>query len=278
MTAHRMYNLTCVNYDTCQNRMTTTTIDGPVLDVISHGHCKGGVFYLPDVQLERALYEAANEVLTRIGGKWNRKARGHVFDVDCASLIDLVLASSEMPPKNPTAYFPTPEPVAVRLLTDHRLLGIPVVARCILEPSAGAGHLADVVRGYAPEAEIDVCEVIGAYLVALAGKGYRVVADDFLDYRPEPIYDAVVMNPPFAVEGDPLAYVTHVEHAWSLLRPRGVLLAVLPAGFIFREVGRAADLRNRLLDHWGTWIEVEAGAFRESGTDVRTVLVSAEKP
>jgi hypothetical protein len=35
--------------------------------------------FLPPSQLERKLYSDVNKCLESIGGKWNRKAKGHVL-------------------------------------------------------------------------------------------------------------------------------------------------------------------------------------------------------
>lgn len=254
-----------------------------VLDVLAAGHGDGNVFYLTPDQLDRKLYEAVNEVLTRIGGKWNRSRRGHMFepDMDAGQLVALVVESREMPPKNPMAFFPTPPEVAGMLLDGPGLPRIPDGAVRLLEPSAGSGSLAEVVLAHCArrgiDVELDTCEVVPRMRDRLKQiDGVHLAGEDFLTYRPEELYDAVVMNPPFAVEGDRLAYLTHISRAWSLLAPGGVLLAVAPGGLTFRKDKPIAALRN-LVERRGAWIDAGDGAFKPSGTDVRTVLLGATK-
>ena len=54
-------------------------IDDDVLAVLSRSTVVGSSLVIPD-QLDRKLYVKTNKVLEAAGGKWNRKARAHVFD------------------------------------------------------------------------------------------------------------------------------------------------------------------------------------------------------
>ena len=42
-------------------------------------------------QLDRKLYERLNKALEAMGGKWNRKAGGHVFDADPRPAVEGLL-------------------------------------------------------------------------------------------------------------------------------------------------------------------------------------------
>lgn len=271
--------------------MATALIEEYYLNVLHAGHCEGNVFYLPEEvglgkpgQLSRESYVAVNEIITRIGGKWNRKAGGHVFEDDPKPLMLLVFETGEMPPKNPTAFYATPPEVADRLLTDPTLPRIPSgqPLTTVLEPSAGAGHLADAVVSYCNRERIMLgmccCEILPRLRDKLVAAGHHLAASDFLTYiPPDPLFDAVVMNPPFAVEGDALAYVTHIRHAMDCVRPGGVVLSVVPGGFGSRTTRKVHELRETVMET-GAWVTVEDGAFKESGTGVRTILLGWTRP
>lgn len=254
-------------------------IDTAILDVLKAGTILENRYCLPAARLDRKAYEQVNEVLTRLGGKWKSgKIKAHVFeDVDPAPLLALVLETGEMPPKNPTAFFPTPSEVIERLLTDHAFHQLPAFARRVLEPSAGKGNIAEALTTYYPQEVIECCEMLPAFRSFLARKGFNLVDEtDFLAYEPGPVYDLIAMNPPFTSENDSLAYVAHVEHAWSLLAPGGILRAIVPGGFAFRQEKRVKTFRELVETH-GTWQALEEGAFAESGTGVRTLLLSMKK-
>ncbi len=68
-----------------------------ILDILGECRTEGNTLYLPEGQLDRATYQAVNKVLESIGGKWNRKAKGHVFvDGDPAELLDNVILAGEI--------------------------------------------------------------------------------------------------------------------------------------------------------------------------------------
>ena len=264
---------------TKRNRVRTE-----VYDVLKQCRIEGKIVYLPQRQLDRKLYQDVNEALTRIGGKWNRKAKGHIFDVDPTEELQTILDTDIMPDKNPTSYFVTPQSLVLEMLHDSRLHRIPQNAKRILEPSAGTGNIAREISLYCQargiKATIDCCEIVPKYQKALQDQSFSIVAEDFLSYHVHDIaskYDVILMNPPFSIEGDALAYVSHIEHAWSLLASGGVLIAIAPGGFAFREDRRIKQLRS-LVEQHGTWYNLEDNAFKESGTGVKTVIISMQKP
>lgn len=219
-------------------------------------------------QLDRALYTRVNKVLEAAGGKWDRKARAHVFGIPAADRIDeIILSGSVVVPKDEFNFFPSPPAVVVRLL---ELAGVERGMR-VLEPSAGQGAIA-----YACAAEgaiVDCYEVqqSNAFLLAMNAPhdlGETKTAD-FLAVDPVATYDRVVMNPPFLKQAD----IKHVTHALKFLRPGGLLVAVMSAGVTFRSDARTSDFRE-LVEHRGGRIEpLPENSFKASGTGVNTVIV-----
>lgn len=64
-------------------------------------------FALRFPQVTPTLYKEINEVLTRLGGKWKGgRTKAHVFQEDPSFLVEYVLSTAVMPPKNPDAFFP----------------------------------------------------------------------------------------------------------------------------------------------------------------------------
>lgn len=248
-----------------------------ILDILKRGRIEGCNYYLPQGQLERKVYVEVNEVLDRIGGKWNKKAKAHIFEEDPTELLNLVYETEEMPPKNPTAFFPTPDSVIAEM--PFHLM--PYGTERILEPSAGKGAIAEVIRHHCSvhkiEARLDVVEILPKFRTILKNKGFNVVEEpDFLAYKPEQSYDAILMNPPFNLEGDTLAYITHIEHAWSMLAEGGVLVAIAPGGASFKTDKRTAAFRAFVEEH-GEIQKLASGAFKESGTGANTVMIILQK-
>lgn len=86
-------------------------------------------------------------------------------------------------------------------------------------------------------------------------------------------FDAVVMNPPFEKQAD----IDHVLHAYKMLKPGSRLVSVMAAGITFREDKKAKGLRELINNSGGKIISLPDGAFKESGTMVRTVIVVLPK-
>ena len=238
------------------------------------------IFKLPPDQLERELYEEVNEILTRLGGKWNRSKGGHVFPYDPAPLVAAVLDTGAMPPKNPTAFFPTPGDVVDLMMEVTHASHLPKGAK-VLEPSAGTGAIIKgLLRTEFFEDEtptIHACECLDINRSALrAIPGVELVAEDFISYETDVKYDAVFMNPPFSIEGHADCYIDHVMKAWSMLNHAGTIAFIVPPGFQFRESKRHKEFLRFVAD-WCQGEELGTGRFKESGTGVNTWLYWGEK-
>lgn len=254
--------------------MTANTITPQVEDVLRRSRIEGTTLYLPPGQLDRKLYVAVNEVLERLGGDWSRKAKGHTFKGSPQEALAAVLDTGEMPAKNPLDFFPTP-PEVVSLLLDYAGLDN---GQRVLEPSAGIGAIARAIAAEGLDIELECIELDPQHVATLRASGFTTIACDFLQYSPfaqsmsAPGYDRIVMNPPFRAEGDPLAYITHIDHAYGMLAIDGRLVSVAPSGFTFREDRRCAEFRA-MVRAKGGWSALPEGAFTTSGTGVNTVLL-----
>ena len=241
-------------------------VSADVLSVLSAAEVEGPHLVLTG-QLDRKLYERTNKVLEAAGGKWNRKAKAHIFDGDASDRIDqIILSGSVIIPKDEFNFFPTPAELAERVVAAAGVRP----GDLILEPSAGLGAIATAAIGAG--GIVDCYELMPANAEALRQiSGIRSVCEaDFLLVEPKPIYSAVTMNPPFAKQAD----IRHVVHAHRFLCPGGTLTAVLSAGVLYRQDRLAKSFRD-LVDECGGHIEpLPEGSFKSSGTMVNTVLVT----
>ena len=204
-------------------------------------------------------------MLEAAGGKWNRKAKAHLFDGDAADAIEQIILTGEITIPQDFGYFPTPEPIVARLIELAEI----EPGMTVLEPSAGQGNIAKAV---ADIAKVDCVELLQKNVEALlAGEFARdVIMSDFLALVPAPTYDRVVMNPPFARQDD----IRHVTHAMRFLKDGGRLVSVMAASILFRDNRLTADFRALIDERGGDIEECPEGAFRSSGTMVRTVIVT----
>ena len=168
-------------------------------------------------------------------------------------------------------FFPTPPELAAEIV---RKAGI-VEGDIILEPSAGLGHLADIISELHPGNTLLVGEQNGDLCEALKLKGYNVRHDNFFNvsqFGADP--DKIIMNPPF----ENLQDIDHVNHAWHLLKPGGRIVAIM-AGNKSRETAKVKDFMQ-FVDQYGTWEPNPQGSFASAfrPTGVNTITVILDKP
>lgn len=238
-----------------------------VEDVLRRSEITPTSVKLPPEQLERKLYEAVNKVLVMAGGKWNRKERAHLFQSDPRAKLGLVLETGEaVNEKKELQAFDTPREVCRIVIEEAHI----EPGMHVLEPSAGLGMLALEARDAG--GIVDCVEISGdraAALTRLVGLN-RIHCGDFLDVSPplpSVAYDRVVMNPPFANNQD----VRHVAHALKFVQPGGRLVAIMWPNLERRAMSDLLAGRIYSLRH------VEEGAFKKSGTNVRTLIVTIDK-
>jgi predicted RNA methylase len=253
-----------------------TGLDGPtgtsyltpdVIAVLREMRVDGNLAFI-DQPLDRDLYQRVNKALEALGGKWNRKLRGHVFDGDPSErLMQAVVTEEVVDPKKAFGFFETPAELASSMVVTAD----PGPGMRVLEPSAGRGAIADMVRDRCPGCDIEVVEIDPRNRKALKEKGYKLVGKDFLKFRKKG-YDRIVMNPPFNRQQD----IDHVMHAYGLLAPGGRLVSIMAASVKFRANKKTIAFQN-LVQANGTIEDLAPETFKESGTSINTVMVTLEK-
>jgi len=181
--------------------------------------------------------------------------------------VDQIILSGEVEvPKDEFNFFPSPPAVVARLM---ELADVQHGMR-VLEPSAGKGAIAYACADAG--ATVDCYELMEANFVALAGdmRLGSVRHMDFLAQAPEASYERVVMNPPFAKQAD----IRHVLHALRFLKPDGLLVSVMAGSVAFRNNKLTQDFRDLIRERGGEIEALPEGAFKASGTMVRSVIVT----
>ncbi len=244
-------------------------------------------------QLDRALYVKVNDVLERLWGKWSGKKKGHLFNYDPTLSIKEYVVSGELPPKNATAYFPTPNEVLDICFSALDLDGYERNLK-ILEPSAGQGAIIDYTiewfnkhrKLYDNEEldsqpcieSIDSIELLDLNYKILKSKGYSPFNGDFLkDFNADKKYDLIVMNPPFSVEGLSDCYIDHMYKAYDLLDERGKLLCICPSGFTYRDDKKHKAFREFFSCRKWYAEKLPAQSFKNSGTIIDTWFIELKK-
>jgi predicted RNA methylase len=246
------------------------------IDIVRQGYFENGVFKL-DIQLEREEYIRYADVLARFGGKWNKKANGHVFDGDVSPYLDLYLNTGELPDKNPLAFFYTPENVIDTIFAEMgRYIGFSSLR--YLEPSAGTGSIVNRLLQEGSE-NITAVELDPYRFKILENKnmpGVRLINADFLTHQFDKKFDVIIMNPPFSVDGNSTCYIDHIKKAYSLLAAGGILASVVPVGWINSSIKKQKEFRDWVYEN-GYYFRLDEKSFKESGTLVGCAIIVIEK-
>ena len=242
-----------------------------VMSVLDRATCDGNALSLVALgALDRKLYTDTNKVLEAAGGKWNRKAKAHLFEGLASEAIEPIILTGEIVSvRQELQQFYTPADLAERVIAEADLQP----GMSVLEPSAGRGALA--APAFLAGCLVHCVEKDERNVHILASTAFeQVVHGDFLACEPTAgSYDRVLMNPPFTRDQD----IKHVEHALRFLTPGGRLVAIMSGGITFRQ-GRAAAFRARVAEMGGTITPLPADSFKASGTSVNTCLVVIDVP
>lgn len=241
--------------------MANIKVSPEVLEILQNSTITGNLLVLPPGQLERSLYEAVNKVIVNAGGKW-KKGKGHVFTDDPRVKLGLAMETGvSVDEKKLFQAFYTPSALAAQLVELANVNGMSV-----LEPSMGEGAIISecLVQGATKVTGIEINPE--AFKIACKKSLSASLLSDFLKVIPAgemADFDRVVMNPPFTKNQD----ITHVTHALKFLKKGGRLAAIMSP-----NIGRA-KFQSIVSGLNYTIHEIEAGAFKESGTTIKTIIL-----
>lgn len=162
-------------------------------------------------------------------------------------------------------FYPTPKEVALKMIENLNFMG-----KNILEPSAGKGDILEVinekyVKIYCLEKNIELQSI-------LKEKKYILLGDDFLNFKPDHIFDIILMNPPFD-EG-----VKHFLKAWEISEEGTHIRCLLNAENIKNPYTKERQLLLNILEDNNAEIEYLDNCFKdaERKTNVEIVLIKIE--
>ena len=263
--------------------MPTLTIKPDVLDVLNRSTITDKLLVLPPAQLERSLYEAVAKVIANAGGAWSKKQKGFLFAEDPRKILGLALETGQIENKVDEAKaekkafqaFYTPAELAKRLVAMADLRP----GHTVLEPSCGDGALVKAILDSGVDIEFLTAVELNPEAIAKTRDLVAACEDGFValyegDFLRLPLkkgeFDRIVMNPPF---GGPIRDqdCAHVAHALTLLAPGGVLVAIMSG-----NTGRT-KFKSLLFGHDYEIERLPAGAFKESGTSVETIILTIRK-
>lgn len=167
-------------------------------------------------------------------------------------------------------YFPTPKHLLDRMMHFAQLQP----GMQVLEPSAGSGAIAERITeaGIQP----DCFELSPTLREILIRQRFKLIGDDFMATTPKPIYDRVLMNPPFGKGMD--SY--HVERGFEWLNSGGKLISIVSCSYINYSSQKYQRFRSWLKQLGAMELENPSGSFLKSDrrTNVETRMLVIDKP
>ncbi|RYG27178.1 class I SAM-dependent methyltransferase, partial [bacterium] len=259
------------------NSMETIEI---LLKCVVEGH----TVKLPNIELDADKeYRPVKKALERIGGKWNSRAQGFVFEEDPTELLASIQRGEPVNIKKDFQFFATPVSLAnylVSIAYDKCLVNIENPK--ILEPSAGDGALVKAIVKHMPDQRVDCFELMELNRIKLQKvAGTDVLGGDFLEAVAQDTmkmiteqYDLIIANPPFTKNQD----IDHIRAMYKCLKPGGVIVTIASPSWTFGQQKKQTDFKEWLENIGATTEEVAAGQFKESGTNVSAVIITLQKP
>ena len=235
-------------------------IESSILKIIEQGNVNKNLYFLPKIQLDRKTYLAVNKILENLGGKWNRKHKGHIFESDIFDRIDNVLLTGKVTDvQKEFQSFETPDGLAKRLVKTANIQP----GESVLEPSAGRGAIAKHIKN---------CHCIELHTeneIYLQQNNFYMVGNDFFEFGHR--YDVIIANPPFQKQND----ILHITHMIGLANR--CVVSVASQSIMWRTNKKTKDFRELVAENGGTIKTLPEDSFKSSGTKVNTCVVHIEK-
>lgn len=233
--------------------------------------CKvdGLIVKLPDIQLDRKLYMDVAKDITLIGGKWKGgKVYGFVFKSDPTKLLK-ELSISKVNLKKEFQFFATPSDLAKELvyLADVKQHDT------ILEPSAGQGAIIQEINNVC-DVKVDCYEIMDVNRIILeeSNLNFSLIGKDFLKSN-NVCYSKIIANPPFSKNQD----IDHIMHMYECLGRGGLLVSIASKHWEKSNNKKERKFRDWLEFKNAEIINIDAGTFKESGTNIACNIIIIEK-
>jgi hypothetical protein len=239
-------------------------------DVLQNCIVNGLVIKLPDGQLDRKLYQKVAKSLELIGGKWKGgKVFGFVFQTDPTDLLYEIANGTKRNLKKEFQFFGTPESLSNELVFLAHLEDGDI----ILEPSAGQGAIIRAINDVTSIVP-DCFELMDLNVLFLnkSDLKFNLIGGDFLAHGNK-LYTKIIANPPFSNNQD----IQHLTEMYNILSVGGILVCITSDSWVNGNQKKQKDFREWLNSIDSEVLDIEKGAFKESGTMVGGKIVIINK-
>lgn len=231
---------------------------------------EGNIVKLPNVQLDRKIYQDVAKSIQLIGGKWKGgKIEGFVFDENPTKLLNEIANGEKRNLKKEFQFFSTPDKLANELVFYADLKQHDT----ILEPSAGQGAIIKAIN--------KVCDVVpdcyelmdlNVKILNDTDLKFNLIGSDFLKHDNRN-YSKIIANPPFTKNQD----IDHLKLMYKFLNKGGRLVCITSESWTNGSQKKQVEFREWLESLDFEVIDIAKGAFKESGTMVGGKIIIINK-
>ena len=231
---------------------------------------EGLVVKLPAGQLDRKLYEEVANALNLIGGKWvGRKVMGFVFDEDPTDLLAQIAGGENRNLKKEFQFFATPPELAEYVVRMAEIGPDDMIC----EPSAGSGSMVNAVQKLFGQTRMvygyEIMPINQSRLSKISH--FELLGPDFLACDKK--FDRFIANPPFSNNQD----IEHIRKMYDCLQPGGRVVTICSKHYQMASGKKETTFSDWLHELNAYVVDIPAGTFKESGTQIATVLIRIDK-
>ena len=235
-------------------------------EVLQQCRIDGLIVYLPDIQLDRKLYQEVAKSLELIGGKWKGgKVAGFVFQMDPTDLLESVAGGDKRNLQKEYQFFATPPDIADWLVELADLNNFDRV----LEPSAGQGAIVEAMQRKWHNIVPTCVELMPQNSLILTKKKIVHYFQDFLTSECTNKFDKVIANPPFSKNQD----IDHIYKMVEVCKSGGRVVSVSSTHWELSQNKKETEFRNWLEGMNAEIHYIAPGQFKESGTMVGACII-----
>lgn len=239
-------------------------------EVLKNCTITDNIVKLPNVQLDRKLYQEVAKSLKLIGGTWKGgKIFGFVFNTDPTELLSQIANGETRNLKKEFQFFATPDNLADELVKLAEIKQDDT----ILEPSAGRGSIIKAINKVT-NIKPDCYELMPDNITYLnqSALQFNLIGEDFLKHENK-TYTKIIANPPFTKNQD----IKHLMEMYNCLSPGGRLVCITSESWTNGKQKIQENFKQWLIEVNAEVINIEPGTFKESGTMVGGKIVIINK-
>lgn len=242
---------------------------------LSYCLISGNTLRLPDPKEYKMIdYTNVRKALLNAGAKYNKNT--FIFPNDAQPYIDRITGGEKVNIKKEFQFYATPAHIADIVI---EYADIDLIKHHVLEPSAGQGALIQAIHRKWPNSifkQVVAFELLDINRGILQKMQGVLLADhDFLTvpggYNEQ--FDRIIANPPFSKNQD----IDHIRKMYECLKPGGRIVTIASKHWQYAAGKKEKAFKQWLGDINAVVEDVEAGEFKESGTNIATCIIIIDK-